>query len=364
MEITLYDWVTWSTGSGNRLKLLVLNCTQDMLQRKFSTMKMAPSRDKSTYGGSFLYHLNESSPIIAIGFVVGLDFTNPYLSPFREFQKFKLHPSIRSTLEGGKRSLRICSVGRRLRPASADQRTELSALQDMRHQRSKSERQLRSAGRRRWPCVQWHVIRRHPSNSNFADFSMSNSKLYTARASLASSYNCTKSKIYSPSSFTQFFLHQVRNTLYERKRRTFFFSNMSEVLLDMNLLLQDSSVSPDLQRIGKKILASEQRRLVPAISGFTYSATASGEFGNNLHLLTSPIPPFINATERAEETADAAQKQGENNANHNCWDQEPGITQRDNASKAEGQRFDRAEGRKDHEGHIRETCYARTDSIS
>lgn len=56
-----------------------------------------------------------------------------------------------------------------------------------------------------------------------------------------------------------------------------------------------------------------------------------GEFGNNLHLLTSPIPPFINATERAEETADAAQKQGENNANHNCWDQEPGITQRDNA---------------------------------
>ncbi|CAB0006070.1 unnamed protein product [Nesidiocoris tenuis] len=59
-------------------------------------------KDKSTYGGSFLYHLNESSPIIAIGFVVGLDFTNPYLSPFREFQKFKLHPSIRSTLEGGK----------------------------------------------------------------------------------------------------------------------------------------------------------------------------------------------------------------------------------------------------------------------
>ncbi|CAB0006071.1 unnamed protein product, partial [Nesidiocoris tenuis] len=179
----------------------------------------------------------------------------------------------------------------------------------------------------------------------------------------------SKIQVRTSTSFTQFFLHQVRNTLYERKRRTFFFSNMSEVLLDMNLLLQDSSVSPDLQRIGKKILASEQRRLVPAISGFTYSATASGEFGNNLHLLTSPIPPFINATERAEETADAAQKQGENNANHNCWDQEPEITQRDNAdciqSKAEGQRFDRAEGRKDHEGHIRgETCYARTDSIS
>lgn len=59
--------------------------------------------DKNTYGGSFLYHLNEESPLIAIGFVVGLDYTNPYLSPFREFQRFKLHPSIRKTLEGGKR---------------------------------------------------------------------------------------------------------------------------------------------------------------------------------------------------------------------------------------------------------------------
>uniref|UniRef100_A0A0A9X3G6 Electron transfer flavoprotein-ubiquinone oxidoreductase n=1 Tax=Lygus hesperus TaxID=30085 RepID=A0A0A9X3G6_LYGHE len=59
--------------------------------------------DKFTYGGSFLYHLNESSPIIAVGFVVGLDYTNPYLSPFREFQKLKHHPSIKKTLEGGKR---------------------------------------------------------------------------------------------------------------------------------------------------------------------------------------------------------------------------------------------------------------------
>ncbi|KAF6216735.1 hypothetical protein GE061_001083 [Apolygus lucorum] len=59
--------------------------------------------DKFTYGGSFLYHLNESSPIIAVGFVVGLDYTNPYLSPFREFQRLKHHPSIKKTLEGGKR---------------------------------------------------------------------------------------------------------------------------------------------------------------------------------------------------------------------------------------------------------------------
>ncbi|KAK7601527.1 hypothetical protein V9T40_008968 [Parthenolecanium corni] len=60
-------------------------------------------RDKNTYGGSFLYHLKEDSPLIAIGFVIGLDYTNPYLSPFKEFQRFKHHPSITATLEGGTR---------------------------------------------------------------------------------------------------------------------------------------------------------------------------------------------------------------------------------------------------------------------
>ncbi|XP_071846903.1 electron transfer flavoprotein-ubiquinone oxidoreductase, mitochondrial-like isoform X2 [Apostichopus japonicus] len=59
--------------------------------------------DRHTYGGSFLYHLNEGSPLVAVGFVIGLDYTNPYLSPFREFQRFKTHPSIRPTFEGGKR---------------------------------------------------------------------------------------------------------------------------------------------------------------------------------------------------------------------------------------------------------------------
>lgn len=60
--------------------------------------------DFHTYGGSFLYHLdNEGSPLVAVGFVVGLDYSNPYLSPFREFQKFKTHPSVRPTLEGGTR---------------------------------------------------------------------------------------------------------------------------------------------------------------------------------------------------------------------------------------------------------------------
>ncbi|KAL3265896.1 hypothetical protein HHI36_010086 [Cryptolaemus montrouzieri] len=59
--------------------------------------------DPHTYGGSFLYHLNDSSPLIAVGFVVGLDYSNPYISPFREFQRFKLHPSVKSIFEGGKR---------------------------------------------------------------------------------------------------------------------------------------------------------------------------------------------------------------------------------------------------------------------
>ncbi|XP_033110910.1 electron transfer flavoprotein-ubiquinone oxidoreductase, mitochondrial-like [Anneissia japonica] len=59
--------------------------------------------DFKTYGGSFLYHLDEGSPLVAVGFVVGLDYTNPYLSPYREFQRYKHHPAIRSTFEGGKR---------------------------------------------------------------------------------------------------------------------------------------------------------------------------------------------------------------------------------------------------------------------
>jgi electron-transferring-flavoprotein dehydrogenase len=54
-----------------------------------------------TYGGGFLYHLSDCQ--IAVGFVVGLDYQNPYLSPFEEFQRFKTHPQIRSLFEGGKR---------------------------------------------------------------------------------------------------------------------------------------------------------------------------------------------------------------------------------------------------------------------
>ena len=54
-----------------------------------------------TYGGSFLYHLENHQ--VSIGFVVGLAYTNPYLSPYEEFQRFKTHPAIRPFLEGGKR---------------------------------------------------------------------------------------------------------------------------------------------------------------------------------------------------------------------------------------------------------------------
>ena len=57
--------------------------------------------DRSTYGGSFLYHLEDNQ--VAVGFVVGLDYTNPYLSPFEEFQRYKTHPKIRPTFEGGRR---------------------------------------------------------------------------------------------------------------------------------------------------------------------------------------------------------------------------------------------------------------------
>ena len=57
--------------------------------------------ESDTYGGSFLYHLDNNQA--AVGFVVGLGYSNPYLSPYEEFQRYKTHPAIRSFLEGGKR---------------------------------------------------------------------------------------------------------------------------------------------------------------------------------------------------------------------------------------------------------------------
>ena len=57
--------------------------------------------DNSTYGGSFVYHAENKQ--VFLGYVIGLDYKNPYLSPFDEFQRFKTHPSIRKIIEGGKR---------------------------------------------------------------------------------------------------------------------------------------------------------------------------------------------------------------------------------------------------------------------
>ncbi len=57
--------------------------------------------DSRTGGGSFLYHYGDG--LVAVGFVVHLNYENPYLSPYDEFQRFKTHPAIRATLEGGKR---------------------------------------------------------------------------------------------------------------------------------------------------------------------------------------------------------------------------------------------------------------------
>ncbi len=57
--------------------------------------------DSNTGGGSFVYHFGDN--LVAVGFVVHLDYANPHLSPYDEFQQFKTHPAIRNTLAGGKR---------------------------------------------------------------------------------------------------------------------------------------------------------------------------------------------------------------------------------------------------------------------
>jgi len=57
--------------------------------------------DNKTYGGSFIYYMAEN--LLATGFVIGLDYTNPYLNPYEEFQKFKTHPKIAANFKNGKR---------------------------------------------------------------------------------------------------------------------------------------------------------------------------------------------------------------------------------------------------------------------
>ncbi|KAG0205768.1 hypothetical protein BGX28_002691 [Mortierella sp. GBA30] len=55
--------------------------------------------DNSTYGGSFIYHMGED--MLSLGLVIGLDYQNPYLNPYKEFQRFKHHPYVKDLLEGG-----------------------------------------------------------------------------------------------------------------------------------------------------------------------------------------------------------------------------------------------------------------------
>ncbi len=57
--------------------------------------------DSKTYGGSFMYHLENNQ--VMVGYVIGLNYANPYLSPYEEFQRYKTHPEIRTFFEGGKR---------------------------------------------------------------------------------------------------------------------------------------------------------------------------------------------------------------------------------------------------------------------
>jgi electron-transferring-flavoprotein dehydrogenase len=57
--------------------------------------------DNSTGGGSFLYHFDDN--LVSVGFVVHLNYSNPFLNPFEEFQRFKTHPLVRATFEGGRR---------------------------------------------------------------------------------------------------------------------------------------------------------------------------------------------------------------------------------------------------------------------
>ena len=57
--------------------------------------------DPGTYGGGFMYHMEDNQ--VSVGFVVGLGYSNPYLSPYEEFQRFKTHPALRALLAGGKR---------------------------------------------------------------------------------------------------------------------------------------------------------------------------------------------------------------------------------------------------------------------
>ncbi|MBU3731145.1 MAG: electron transfer flavoprotein-ubiquinone oxidoreductase [Beijerinckiaceae bacterium] len=107
-------------GSLSKQAIAKFNLSQDREPQKFGIglkelWQVAPEKhkpglvqhsfgwplDMKTGGGSFLYHLEDN--LVAVGFVVHLNYENPTLSPFDEFQRFKTHPMVRDTFEGGKR---------------------------------------------------------------------------------------------------------------------------------------------------------------------------------------------------------------------------------------------------------------------
>ena len=64
-------------------------------------------QDTKTYGGSFCYHLADDH-LVAVGYVIGLDYHNPYIHPFKTFQQFKTHPKIKPLFEGATRIGYVC----------------------------------------------------------------------------------------------------------------------------------------------------------------------------------------------------------------------------------------------------------------
>ncbi|EMS96315.1 electrotransfer ubiquinone oxidoreductase [Agrobacterium tumefaciens str. Cherry 2E-2-2] len=88
---------------GSLAKQLIskFDLSRDREPQKFGIHSFGWPLGFKTGGGSFLYHLEDN--LVAVGFVVHLNYKNPYLCPFEEFQRFKTHPAIRETFEGGKR---------------------------------------------------------------------------------------------------------------------------------------------------------------------------------------------------------------------------------------------------------------------
>ncbi|QLQ81722.1 hypothetical protein HG537_0F04830 [Torulaspora globosa] len=78
----------------------VWEVSPEKFRKGFVTHTMGYPLSNSVYGGGFQYHFGEN--LVTVGLVVGLDYKNPYLSPYQEFQKMKLHPYYKNVLEGGK----------------------------------------------------------------------------------------------------------------------------------------------------------------------------------------------------------------------------------------------------------------------